>query len=172
MNRTEIVWHFGFTTGATEQKKKKKKKKKSETQHSGRYFVDSPQSNFWKSVWCQFNCPFSLFQGPVGNKSILLHVTPWCLSTRVTGDKPLPESVTTQSIDACMRHEASLCSTLPNMHTENKRSSMWQFCRYWWHHKYGATSDDKVVKLTTFCFQCSISQETNAVSVCDIFHFC
>ena len=43
---------------------------------------------------------------------------------------------------------------------KTKRPSIWQLCRYSWYRKlsfrqsaYGATSDDKVVKLTTVCFQ-------------------
>ena len=34
--------------------------------------------------------------------------------------------------------------------------SIWQLCRHWWHCKltiYGATSHDKVVKLSIFCFE-------------------
>ena len=48
--------------------------------------------------------------------------------------------------------------------TENKRLSIWQLCHYWWHRKLSEWQltvppvTDKVVKLTTFCFQWSCVQ--------------
>ena len=42
--------------------------------------------------------------------------------------------------------------------TQNKKSSIWQLCRHWWHRNLSLrqlTNDNKVVKLTTCCFQVS-----------------
>ena len=43
-------------------------------------------------------------KGPIANKSALFQVMAW----RRTGDKPLPEALMTQFIDAYMRHWGEL----------------------------------------------------------------
>ena len=75
--------------------------------HNGRHFTDDIfKCIFMNEKFCisiQISLKF-VPKGLINNKSALIQVKAW----RWTGDKPLPESMLNQFIDAYMRHKGEM----------------------------------------------------------------